>query len=407
VISLKFPRASILLHPSIVALITWLMVVLLYSLHLSLLLLFPTREAIQLAFVIVLPVFAVSLVYKLLQPGNPGGDATYVVHQELALPIIQRRIRQCLWLWVALSVIETVVSGGVPILWLLTGSGKVNFDYGISSVHGMVNALFLAIAVTSFALYLYTDNRRHLRFPVFAFAWSIILVSRGTLFVLLIEYSIIYLRLRKIRGKTLIRLVAIALIAVMVFGYVGDFRSGGEAFRSLAQPTDNFPDWAPSGLLWAYIYITTPINNLLLSTHTLRPTYNPLLPATAATLFPTVLRNVIYGKQAAGEAISGALESEALNVSTAYVGPFQDMGSIGIVGFSIIAALFCEIYWHRIGFRNIFVFAVFTQALMLSLFYNMLFSLPILGQLVWFYYFTMPKRGNVAKAKIPRLSHSL
>jgi oligosaccharide repeat unit polymerase len=404
VIFLKFPRASIALHPTIVASVTWFAVVLLYSLHLSSRLLFQTGEAIQLAFVIVLPIFAVALIYKLLQPVRPGGSATGAIHQELALPIIQRRIRQGLWLWGALTVIETGVSGGVPLLWLLTGSAKVNFDYGIPSVHGMVNALLLALAVTSFALYLYTDNRRHLRFPVFAIAWSMILVSRGTLLILLIEYSIVYLRLRKIRGKTLIQLVVIALIAMMIFGYVGDLRSGAEAFRTLAQPTENFPDWAPSGLLWAYIYVTTPINNLLLSTHTLRPAYNPLLPATAATLFPTVLRNVIYGKQAAGEAISGALESEALSVSTAYVGPYQDMGRIGIVAFSIIAALLCEIYWHRNGFWNIFVFAVFTQALMLSLFYNMLFSLPILGQLIWFYYFTRIKRTSAVNAQIPRIS---
>jgi oligosaccharide repeat unit polymerase len=395
-----------MLHPTIVASVTWFAVVFLYSLHLSSLLLFPTREAIQLAFFIVLPIFAVSLVSKLVQPVRLGGSATSVIHQELALPIIERRVRQGLWLWIVLTVIETVVSGGVPILWLVTGSAKVNFDYGISSVHGMVNAQLLALAVTSFALYLYTDNRRHLSFPVFAIIWSMILVSRGTLFVLLLEYSIVYLRLRKIKGKTLVRLVAIALIAMMVFGYVGDFRSGAEAFRDIAQPTDNFPDWAPSGVLWAYIYITTPINNLLLSTHTLRPTYNLLLPNTAATLFPTILRNLIYGKEGASEAISGALETQALNVSTAYVGPYQDMGRLGIVGFSIIAALLCEIYWHRSGFWNIFAFAVFTQALMLSLFYNLLFSLPILGQLVWFYYFTMTKRRNVASAQVSQISHS-
>jgi hypothetical protein len=194
------------------------------------------------------------------------------------------------------------------------------------------------------------------------------------------------------------RLVAITLAAVLLFGYVGDVRSGAEAFRDLAQPTDSFPDWAPSGLLWAYIYITTPINNLLLTMHTRRPSFNPLLPDTAATLFPTVLRNVIYGKEGASEAISGELETQALNVSTAFVGPYQDMGDSGIIGFSIVAAVLCEFYWRRSGLWNIFAFSVFTQALVLSLFYNLLFSLPILGQLIWFYYFTrIPKASTSAR----------
>jgi oligosaccharide repeat unit polymerase len=391
---LKYPRASLFLHPIAVSSIAWCGVAFLYSLHLSGLLMFKTSDAIRVALLIVLPVFFVSVAYKLLHRGSTSSTAPIALHREPPLALIERRLRHGIWLWAGLTAVETGVSGGVPLLWLLTGSSKSNFDYGISSVHGMVNALLLAAAVTSLALYLYTDNRRHLWFPIFAVVWSMILVSRGTLFVLLVEYAVVYLRLRRIKLKAAFRLCVITLMALLLFGFIGDVRSGAEAFRDLAQPTDGFPDWAPSGLLWAYIYITTPINNLLLTVHTLRPTYNLLLPDTAATLFPTVLRNVIYGKQGAGEAISGALETQALNVSTAYVGPYQDMGYFGIIGFSIIAALLCEFYWHRCGLWDIFAFSVFTQALALSLFYNLLFSLPILGQLIWFYYFTRdPKAG--------------
>ncbi len=404
---LRYRHASPFLHPTTVSFVAWCSVAFLYSLHLSGLLQFKTSDAIGAALLIVLPIGFTSLAYKLLRRPHASDTRLFALHREPPLALIERRLRQAILLWIGLTFIETVFSGGVPLLWLLTGASKSNFDYGISSVHGMVNALLLAAAVTSLALYLYTENRKHIWFPLFAIAWSMVLVSRGTLFVLLLEYAIIYLRLRRIKAKAFVRLVVISLIALLLFGVVGDVRSGAEAFRDLAQPTDSFPDWAPSGLLWAYIYITTPINNLLLTMHTLRPTFNPLLPDTAATLFPTVLRNVIYGKEGANQAISGALETQALNVSTAYVGPYQDMGDFGIVGFSIIAALLCQFYWYRSGLWNIFAFSVFTQALALSLFYNLLFSLPILGQLIWFYYFTrMPKASMSGRSASPYLPGS-
>lgn len=404
---LKYPPATAFLHPITVSSAAWCSVAFLYSLHLSGLLLFKTSDAIGVALLIVLPVFFVSFAYRLLRPTRPFFTRPITLHREPPLALIERRLRLGIWFWIGLTLVETAVSGGVPLLWLLTGSSKTYFDYGISSIHGLDIALLLAAAVTSFALYLYTENRRHIWFALFAMAWSMVLVSRGTLMILLLEYAIIYLRLRKVKIKAVMRLVAITLVALLLFGYVGDLRSGAEAFRGLAQPTDSFPDWAPSGLLWAYIYITTPVNNLLLTTHTRRPSFNPLLPNTAATLFPTVLRNVVYGKEAAAEATSGALETQALNVSTAYVGPYQDMGNSGIIGFSIIAALLCEFYWHRSGLWNIFAFSVFTQAFALSLFYNLLFSLPMLGQLIWFYYFTrIPKASTSTRVALRDLPSS-
>ena len=402
---LKYPPASVFLHPTTVSSIAWCSVAFLYSLHLSGLLLFKSSDVIGVALLIVLPVFFASFAYRLLRPTRPFSARRMSLHREPPLALIERRLRHGIWLWIGLTLLETVVSGGVPLFWLLTGSSKTYFDYGIHSLHGLVIALMLAAAVTSVALYLYTDNRRHIWFALFAMVWSMVLVTRGTLFILLLEYAIIYLRLRRVKTKAVMRLVAITLAAVLLFGYVGDVRSGAEAFRDLAQPTEGFPDWAPSGLLWAYIYITTPINNLLLTMHTLRPSFNPLLPDTAATLFPTVVRDVIYGKEGESAAISGALETQALSVSTAYIGPYQDMGDSGIIGFSIIAALLCEFYWHRAGLWNISAFSVFTQALALSLFFNLLFSLPILGQLIWFYYFTrIPKAstsGRLALRDLP------
>ena len=399
---LKFPKPSLLLHPSVIAILTWSTVVILYSMHLSNLLLYDRQEAIDVFLLIVSPVLLVSLTYAILRTHLPGNKDGPVVRPAPPIQVIRRRLALCARIWCACAIFETIVSRGVPLFWLLVGNGRANFEYGISSVHGLVNSLLLALGVGYWTLYLYTGHRRFLYFPAFAFLWAIIMVSRGTLFVLLLEYAVIFLRLRPIKVSTLIRLAVIGFVALLFFGYIGDVRSGAEDFRMLAQPTQAFPGWAPSGFLWAYIYITTPLNNLMLTMHTVAPSYNILLPATAATLFPSILRNLLYGADYASKLISGALQNEALNVSTAYVGPFQDMGVYGIVGFSAIAGLLCEIFWHRSGFWNVFVLAVFTQALILSLFYNLLFSLPILGQLIWFYYFTRLSRPASRTARFPQ-----
>lgn len=385
---LKFPRPSILLHPCVIVLLTWSTVAFLYSLHLSKLLLYDTGDVVRAFLLIVLPVLIVSSIFYIVRTRVADEARHFSVRPGPPLEVMRRRLAQCLKLWVICAVVETIVSGGVPLVWIVTSNGKANFDYGIASVHGLVNALLLALGVAYCALYLYTGRWRFLCFPAFALVWAVVLVSRGTLLVLLLEYAVIFLRLRPIRTSTLFRLVVISMIALLIFGYIGDFRSGAEAFRAVAQPTDAFPEWAPSGFLWAYIYITTPLNNLMLTMHTRTPSYNPLLPATAATLFPSVARNIIYGEETARKITQGELQSQALTVSTAYIGPFQDMGEYGIVGFSVLAGLLCEVFWHRSGFWNIFVLSVFTQALILSLFYNLLFSLPILGQLAWFYYFS-------------------
>lgn len=394
---LRFRRAPILLRPLFLSSVTWCLVALLYSLHLSSLLLFDTSEANRLVLYIVLPILCVTIVSQMVYDAGQTRSTRSVLVKSPFISIIEHRIRQCFYLWIGLAIVETIVSGGLPLVWLFTGSSKTYFDYGIPSIHGLVNSLLLALAAASFALYLYTGKRRHMVLPILAVLWMLVLVTRGTILFLLVECVVIYLRLREVKTRSILRLFALGIVFLLGFGFFGDLRSGAEAFRSLAQPTANFPDWAPSGLLWAYIYITTPINNLLYTMHTMHPLYNPLLPNTAATLFPSVIRSLIYGRDAASQASSGQLVVQALNVSTAYVGPFQDMGRAGIIGFSILSSAFCEVFWHKNGLRNILCFAVFTQALALSLFYNLLFSLPILGQLIFFYYFTQqPARKHTS-----------
>jgi oligosaccharide repeat unit polymerase len=180
---------------------------------------------------------------------------------------------------------------------------------------------------------------------------------------------------------------AVGLIAlILVFGYIGDVRTGVEQFRELAQPSPNYPEWLPSGVLWIYIYASTPINNLVNTTRTAHPLNNPFFPNATSLLVPSALRDFIYDPDTISTAGTGELVDEgSWNVSTAFVGAFQDFGMFGIVCLSIAMGLISAYFWRDRSLRGSLAYAVLGQCLAMSIFYNHLFYLPVITQIIWLY----------------------
>lgn len=110
----------------------------------------------------------------------------------------------------------------------LAYSGKLQtyVDFGIPSVHGLVNSLLLSIGLCRFALFLLTRSRRHLFVPVFILIWSILVVTRNMLLVSLIEFGILFFRIKPVQKKTLIKLAASLVTLILVFGAIGTFAGG-------------------------------------------------------------------------------------------------------------------------------------------------------------------------------------
>lgn len=311
---------------------------------------------------------------------------------------LDRQLTIAFRMWIAISIVEIVISGGIPIVWLAVGSAKTYRDFGIPSLHGLVNSLLLTISLCRFALFLTTSERRHLRVPVFIIFWSILVVTRNMMLVSLIQFAILFVRLRPIKMNTVFRLAGAFAGFVLLFGAIGDYRSGSsDLIRKWAQPTNSYPDWLPSGFLWAYVYAATPVNNLLYTTEVSPPLDSVIFPNTFATLFPTVVRGIIYGDQV-GDAQSGQLVDAAFNVSTAYIGPYQDYGFIGIGLFSVLTALVCMHFWHRNDLKSVLIYVVLGQCLILSLFWNQFLSLPIITQIFWLDFFL--RRRSASKKKV-------
>jgi oligosaccharide repeat unit polymerase len=380
-------KPTLLLHPLTVFSVVWLGVVFLYSLHLSKILLYTTQEVVKTVLVIWAPFAAVTLVYTFFRHILIRVYPSFRKPSAVDFAGLERKLVVWFRVWIVISIIEIIVSGGIPLLWLIQHSTKTYVDFGISSLHGLVNSLLLSIGLCRFALFLITGKRRHLLVPAFILVWSIAVVTRNMLLVSLIEFAILFFRLKPVKTLTIFKLTAGVVGLILAFGVIGDYRSGSsDLIRLWAQPTEEYPDWLPSGVLWAYIYISTPVNNLVYTSEVTHPINSPAFPNTVATLFPTVIRTVIYGSQL-GDAESGQLVASTFNVSTAYIGPFQDYGFPGIALFSMAIAAACQVFWFRRSIGDILIFAVLTQCLVLSLFFNHFFYLPVISQVAWVLFF--------------------
>jgi hypothetical protein len=307
--------------------------------------------------------------------------------------------------------VEVIFSGGVPLLWLLRGSAKNYTEFGLPVVHVFASALISVLAPIEFALYIVNGGRRRLAIPAFSIIWSIVIVSRGAVVNDLLQYALLWACLRGIRLKTLVRSAVVALLVVLMFGYVGDFRSGTNGssesdgtFRNLARPTSDYPDWLPSGVLWAYVYVASPLGNLIQTTVSTPPEWDPFFPRTLLNIFPTPLRDAMFGKDYALRQGSGDLIESSLNVSSAYIGPFRDDGFWGMAAYSAVLALLSAAAWKRRSrsFENQVLYALVAQCLVLTIFWNFLFYNAFTWEFFWIFYLFRSGRFRL----LPRLSWS-
>jgi oligosaccharide repeat unit polymerase len=380
-----------LLIPVVIMALTWLFVILLFSLRLSSLL----GESIASAWLF----YVISIVpflfgYVIMFLFRKSVSTEVAIFSEIS-PVYYKRFFTYFYFWLVLTILEIIYSGGFPFLWLLTGSSKIYFDYGIPSVHGLLNALELALSIIAFYIYKVSKRKQFLWITIFFVIWNILLVTRQVIIVSLIEIMVVFYLMSSNKMLLIKRMVIYVVLGVIGFGILGDFRSGGEAFVKLASPTDNWPLWLPSGFLWVYIYITTPLNNLLFNFTF--PVYNThiFFPNTLSLLLPSVLRNIIFDP--ATYTVNGNLVTEAFNVSSAFSAPYTDMGLSGIIIFSFFIGVFSNLIWWVTGIKRIFFHAILIQIIVLSIFYNMFMYLPVVFQFVWIsIYFSKSKKSDLS-----------
>jgi hypothetical protein len=401
--TIALPPRSIFLHPIVIVCSVWLGVVFLYSMRLSYLLYLPLSAVIVTVTELLVPFIASAMVVAVLAASRRKDvfiDCSAGYSAVLDEPLLEKRLNVAFKIWLPVTVVEIVYGRGFPMLWALLHNGKIYTDFGIPTVHGLIDSLLLAMGMCHFVLALSSKRKRNYYYAFFVPVWAILIINRNMLLVALLEYIVVFLCMRTLKRTTAIRTGILAIAFVLVFGIVGDIRQPeGGGILQLAQPTENFPRWLPSGALWAYIYATTPLQNLVYNTNNMTPDYNLLFPSTFSPMFPTVIRNIIYADSTTS--FSGSLEVSAFNVSTAFTSSFADYGAFGIIVLAAFLGIICELSWLRTGVRSMLVFAVLTQCLVLTVFFDHFFDLPVITQVIWLRLFFRRKPRNAPLADQP------
>src|ERR1700744_2412141 len=286
------PLYPIYLHPLVAFGLIWLVVCFLYALRLSELIMYPASEVLRFD-------------EALLAAAFGGSALAYIIPRRVVMPVRWRLVgsarsvalldrRLSLWfkIWCIVTVVEIIYSRGIPTVWLFTGNAKTYMDFGIPTIHGFMNSLLQAICLVRLGMGIRFGRKKDFLYPAWAVVWSMIVITRQLMMVFLLEVVVVYCTYRQIRVKRVLGALLGVLCLVYVFGVVGDLRTGAEQFRAFAQPTSAYPDWLPSGFLWFYMYLSTPINNLLYTFHTTQPLYDWRFPNTLSELLPTVLRKM-------------------------------------------------------------------------------------------------------------------
>jgi oligosaccharide repeat unit polymerase len=208
--------------------------------------------------------------------------------------------------------------------------------------------------------------------------YPLLVVSRQVLISLLLQYMLVYLSIRRPSLRVFVRTGVLFIATLLIFGYLGDARSGRDQIIGLAAPTFDYPDWLPSAFIWAYIYMATPINNVNFNID-ISPNYFPL--ETAGSFIPSFAREDFLS--AFGATQQWNLVDDTFNVSSLLQSLLTDFG----VGGAIVFTLLCGVIFSRLRRRSyssaaaFFAVIVLLHGLALSFFANLLFHLVFMFEI--------------------------
>jgi oligosaccharide repeat unit polymerase len=294
-------------------------------------------------------------------------------------------VKVTLVLWFVGTLIDIAYSQGVPIVWAIVGSAKDYTDFGIPTFHGIINAFFLFSVSAIFLFHLQTNEVRFRNIFIFLLFWPIIMLGRGIMISLVVQFLGIYLLYSKTKISglvTSIRYVFIALVVILVFGYIGDLRGSQNPFSYLVtERSEKFFNALPSGFLWIYIYITTGINNVNYSIDTVQPGWTVYY--SVLNLLPSVFRTSL-DRYELNDSLFALIDSN-LNTSSFYSGFISDFGIYGGFFGGVILQLIASIFYlfaKKLNKGYLISYSILYQCLILSVFYDLLFLLPYIFQII-------------------------
>ncbi len=297
------------------------------------------------------------------------------------LSVDKRLVKALLMVWVAFAVVEVVYSGGFPLLWHVQGLDKTYFDFGIPSLHGLMNSVGLVIILLCF----YNvcaggeKKRENIGIIIALLAYYILLLTRQVVISAVLEMAVVAFMMRNKRwspGK----ITVLLLFSILAFGILGNVRTGYSEFMHVAQMRFDIPK-PLVGFYWVYMYLSMTIanlNNLIIGNTEFvgLSAFSGVIPSVFAPIL-----NLDTGFYSAD-----FLVTPAFNVSGFFVNAYLGFGMMGAIVYSSIYGMVSSIASTRlrqsVNEINILVYAVAVQVVALSFFDDMLLYLPCSFQVV-------------------------
>lgn len=371
-----------LLNPAFMYAATWTFVLLIYSLRLSDLLA-PLRPS---TVVLVIGTSLSFILGWLLESlPNYGRLATGKINLDALGEVISsvqvgKRLR-VIWILFALGIsFEIVYFGGLPFLGLIGIGAQIPYaDFGIPGFHGLLNALFYTRCAVTFTRALLGSSKRLLPLIIVSIGYPVLVMSRQVLISLIVQYVLIYFSIRRPSPRIFISAGAVLMAVLLIFGYLGDARSGRDSIIALAAPTFEYPDWLPSAFIWVYIYFSTPLNNVNYNID-ISPNYLPL--ETAGSFIPSFAREDFLS--ALGGTKQWDLVTETFNVGSLLQSLLTDFGVSGAIVFTLMCGVVFSWLRRRAATSPSAFFAVIVllHGIALSFFANLLFHLVFVFEII-------------------------
>ena len=363
-----------ILNPIFIFVGTWLAIIVLYQFELSNWQ-YNLIDDSYITFIINIMAFTISylLVYilkrkKIIQNNEKKDDKNVIVDFNF--------IKKMFIFWIIIEIIETIYSGGIPIIWKLVGSSKTYASYGIPTVHGLMNSISLIIMLLSYYLYL-KENRKNKKLLLIIgtiILFDLMIITRQVIVSALIELFVIYIFFNK--KIPVYKLLIIVSFLVIGFGLIGNIRTGSDNFIYVSSFKNENINKFLIGFYWVYMYFTMSIANINNAIYLGINQYG-LYPIMKNYL-PTVFSNIIF--ENSNIIIPNYLVTKAFNVSGYFINFYLAFGNLGVLIISSIYGVLGGIITNKnrneSSEKNLLYMSVYIQIIILSFFENHLFYLP-------------------------------
>jgi oligosaccharide repeat unit polymerase len=381
---MRGPRGLDLANPVTVYTLLWTSVLALTALQLTTQLVPLNRTTVLLVAANIATFLALYVILGAWMPAGARGASPVALGDSAVLQRLRRLITALLAVWAVGSIAEAILAGGFPLVWIATGQTDKDYrNFGLPTLHGLLTAFYLFSVAGLFLDYCVSRRRAMLIGVGILLTWPVLLMNRGALIWALLEIAAVYLLLTRIDGRRILWLSAAGLVAVLMFGYIGDVRVGPDhafLYRMLTPSGQRYLSSLPSGFVWVYMYLTSPVNNLVAGIETLKP--NHVLYYSVANLVPTVLRVRLYPAGAARYPMQ--LVDRGFTASTWYAGFLSDVGIAGaivIVSFIQLIAVWVYMHARRRELWAILAYAAVFEGVALSIFADTFTSLVTVAQI--------------------------